>query len=502
MKSQITNHKSQTNSKLQYPNSKRICCLVLGACDFPDFARQNQGYAALTATFITIVVSLTIIGALTFFSLKEVSVNRTFTKSIESRYISEAGIEDATYRIVSGKQIGASETLSVGNGSTIILVTTVGNQKTVRSEGKKENIQQNLETGIDVPSGPPNISFNYGAQVGSGGVVMSQNSQIQGSVYSNGSMIGPTSSSNATITGNALAAGTSQIVDLIVNGNAQANKIVNSVIGGVATSTADIDGVVAGKGFANQIINTVINQNSFSNILLDSVVNGRCYYQTQDGSICLGGEFPNTPFTPAPNLPVLALPISDSQINQWKTDAAAGGTISGDYNITSDVSLGPKKITGDLEFDSNNRTLTVTGVIYVQGNIEIENGAKIKCAASYGAQSCVVLSDGWIELKNNLQFSGSGTSGSFLMLLSTAAGGGHHGSAIDLHNNATGAIFYAGNGLIYLHNNVTVTNLVANKIHLENGAKIIYEIALQNINFGGGGGSGGSYDVKYWKEVE
>lgn len=90
------------------------------------------------------------------------------------------------------------------------------------------------------------------------------------------------------------------------------------------------------------------------------------------------------------------------------------------------------------------------------------------------------------------------------MLLSLAAGSGHHGSAIDIHNNASGVIFYAGNGMVYLHNNVTVTDLVANKIHLENGAKIIYDTLLQNTNFGGGGGGGGggSADVKYWREVE
>ncbi len=84
------------------------------------------------------------------------------------------------------------------------------------------------------------------------------------------------------------------------------------------------------------------------------------------------------------------------------------------------------------------------------------------------------------------------------------SGGGHHDSAVDLHNNASGAIFYAGNGMIWLHNNVTVTNLVANKIHLENGAKIIYDTGLQNVNFppSGGGGGGGSADIKYWREVE
>lgn len=482
------------NKFLRISRAKRV--------NFYEF--QENGYAALTVTLLTVMVSLTIIGGFTFFAFQEVNTNRAFVKSVESRYVAEAGVEDAVYRLATGKQLASSETLSVGNGATTIIHTIQGNQHTIRSEGKRDQYQQNLEARIDTGSAPPaSVSFSYGAQVGSGGVEMSQNSQIQGSVYSNGSLIGPQPSSNATITGNALAAGTSQIVDLIVNGNAQANNIINSVIGGMATSTAAIDGVVAGKGFADQIINTVIDQDSFSSILLDSMVNGRCYYKTQDGSLCVGGEFPGTPFTPSPNLPALAMPISDSQINQWKTDAAAGGTITGDYNVTSNVSLGPKKITGDLNLDSNNKTLTVTGIIYVQDDISISNGSTIKCDPSYGTNSCIVMADGEIHLSNNGVLSGSGTAGSFLMLLSTASGGGHHGSAIDLHNNASGAIFYAGNGMIYLHNNVTVTNLVANKIHLENGAKIIYDTLLQNVNFPpSGGGGGGSSDVKYWREAE
>lgn len=461
------------------------------------------GYAAITATIITLVVAISVISSFTFFSLKEVASNRAYTKSVEAKYISESGIEDAVYRIVTGKQLGATETLAVGSGTATTIVTTDGSEKIVRSEGRRETTQQNLETRVEISGGgSTGASFNYGAQVGSGGVEMSQNSRIQGSVYSNGSMIGPSSGSNATITGDVLAAGNSQIINIIINGDAQANLISGAVIDGVATATTEIDGAVVGVGYADLIDGSVTNQDSFSNSLIGSVVNGKCYYQTQIDSVCLLEEFPNTPFTPSSNLPALALPISDTQINQWKTDAAAGGTISGDYNVTSNVSLGPKKITGDLNMDSNNKTLTVTGIIYVQDDISISNGSIIKCDPSFGANSCVVIADGEIHLSNNGQLSGSGTSGSYLMLLSMASGGGHHDSAIDLHNNATGAIFYAGNGLIYLHNNVTVTNLVANKIHLENGAIVIYDTLLQNMNFEGGGGGGGSYDVKYWREVE
>ncbi|KKU34960.1 MAG: hypothetical protein UX48_C0021G0011 [Candidatus Azambacteria bacterium GW2011_GWB1_46_27] len=87
------------------------------------------------------------------------------------------------------------------------------------------------------------------------------------------------------------------------------------------------------------------------------------------------------------------------------------------------------------------------------------------------------------------------------MLMSLASGGGHHGGAIDLHNNASGVIFYAANGLVYLHNNVNATQLTAKAITLDNNATISYDPGLANALFSGGGSSG-SFKVKSWKEIE
>ncbi len=54
--------------------------------------RGANGYAAITATILTLVVALSVIGSFTFFSLKEAASNRAFVKSVESRYVYEAGI--------------------------------------------------------------------------------------------------------------------------------------------------------------------------------------------------------------------------------------------------------------------------------------------------------------------------------------------------------------------------------------------------------------------------
>lgn len=442
--------------------------------------KRKNGYAALISLFLIMGVSLTVIGGLTFFTLREVNISRAYIKSVASRAISESGIEDGLYRVMSGKQITNGELLGVGNGTTTLLMTTVGSVKTIRSEGVESTAQQNWEVQIGVLVAGTN--FPYGAQVGDGGLEMENNSSIAGSVYSNGDIVG---GNGATITGDAFVSGASNSIEgVTVGGNAKAHTMDDVTIGENADAYVFNDGVIGGN----------INANSISNC----TVGGNAAFNTKSSCVILGTE--TTPTTPPTDPTYLPFPIEASTITTWKSDAVAGGTIAGNYSVTTDVSLGPKEITGDLLMNTNNKTLTITGTIYVHGNIDISNGAIVRCASSYGTNSCLLLSDGWIHIQNNGTFQGSGTVGSYLMLLTNAAGGGHHGSAIDLHNNASGAIFYAPNGMVFLHNNVTVSELIAYKVHLENSATLIYEIGLQDVHFLSG--PTGGYDVKYWKEVQ
>ena len=274
---------------------------------------------------------------------------------------------------------------------------------------------------------------------------------------------------------------------------------------------------------ASAINNVVVHGAVKANSITNSKICGDAYYQSIDSSslnflnaptnpTCADPLTPGTGYSGQPDPPVSPMPISDANIAQWKADAQAGGTISGDYNLTSDTSLGPKEITGNLNMTSTNKTLTITGTIYVRGNIDINNGSTAKCDSSFGTNSCLILADGWIHIANNSQFQGSGTSGSYMMLLSalqcdgsspTSPDGkacGDHYGAIDLHNNAMGAVFYATKGLAKLHNGVNVTEITAYKIDLDNNAIVSYEQGLQNANFSSG--PGGSWQIKSWLETE
>ncbi len=285
-----------------------------------------------------------------------------------------------------------------------------------------------------------------------------------------------------------------------------------------------------GTGFSS-IDNLEINGSARANNITNSKICGDAYYQTIDSSSLnfLNNPSSQTCSTPLTNgtsypgsadPPVAPLPLSQANIDQWKTDAASGGTISGNcgdngvagcaINDEGTLSLGPKKINGNLVL-TKKQTLIVTGTLYFTGYLDMDSssGATIKCDPSFGANSCVVVFDSWLHIKNNSIFQGSGTAGSYILMLTTLAGcnGGdqtapctHHNGAIDLHNNATGAIFYAANGLINLHNGVNVSEVMGYKINIDNTAVVTYEQGLLNASFSSGPGI--SFVIDSWKETE
>jgi hypothetical protein len=250
---------------------------------------------------------------------------------------------------------------------------------------------------------------------------------------------------------------------------------------------------------------------------LNSKICGSAYYQTIDADSLSFLNNPSKNDCPEPlsngtaysgstDPPLQNMPISDSNINQWKEEATNGGT-STTVIVASDRTLGPQKINGNLIMTSNNKTLTVTGTIYITGYLEISNGSSIQCSNTYGLNSCVVVVDKWIHIDNNGIFRGSGQPGSYILILSNSSCDGtsstnctHHNAAMDFHNNAAGAIFYAKDGLIHLHDGVEVTELTAKKIYLGQEAIIKYEQGLINANFSSG--PGGEWKIDSWKEIE
>ena len=429
------------------------------------FGSSQKGFAAIYITLVVLAVLFSMGSSLFFTTFQEQARIQNNLRSSQAYVGAESGLEDALLRVSEGMNVPPTYIFSVaGTEAEVVVVEDISRTRTITVKGDRLNRIRNVE-GVYALSGTGSAFF-FGAQIGEGGLEMDGNSTVIGNVYSNGSIKGD---SGAEITGSAIVAGdeesNNEIKNVIIGGDAMAPSFDDCTIGGDATFIDEIDDCSVGGSIIEQ-------------------------------------EDP---------IPSSNFPISQSQIDQWKADAVAGGIISsGNYSPPSydTVIIGPGVIEGDLELD-NNQTVILTGIVYVKGGIDIENGGSVVLSSSYGASSGVLLTDTWIHIKNNGEFRGSGTEGSYLMMMALGAceggrGGGDdctdHNGAVDLHNNVDGAIFYAPFGLMNLHNNVNIAQATAWKLKLSNNAILEYSIGLASALFTSGPTAG--WELTSWKEVE
>lgn len=129
--------------------------------------------------------------------------------------LAEAGVDKAVASLNAsgGSYSGETETF-LGPGSFSVNVTTPDSKtKIIESTGyvpSKADAKTKRTVKVTASKGV-GVAFNYGVQVGDGGLLMSQNSTVNGSVYANGNI---EISNNARITGDAyVAGGTAPIPD-------------------------------------------------------------------------------------------------------------------------------------------------------------------------------------------------------------------------------------------------------------------------------------------------
>lgn len=412
--------------------------------------KNNQkGAAMLVSVIFFIFISLAILTGLTSPIVREFRNTTDLIRSRQSFVLSESGVEDVYYRYKTAKVVTASESLTLDNNTVVTTTTDSGfNQKTITGLGDVSSRQRKTEIRITPGDG---IAFNYGIQTGQGGFYMSNNSGINGNVYSNGLISG---APGAYISGTAVAAGSGTISNLVV-----------------------------GSGTTG---------NAWAHTVTSSTVYGNLYCQTGSGNNKLCN-------TSQGDAPTTSYPVTDQMIADWKADAELGGTVTGNLTISSPTSLGPKKITGNLII---NKDLTITGTIYVMGNITTGNNVNVSLSSSYGGTGGIIVVDGTVDLSNNVVFQGSGTSNTYVLLITTSECPTGCGStnALEVANNVGAVILNAQKGTTHINNNVTLNAVTAYKIVMDNNVVINYLTGLADTSFSSG--PSGGWNILLWKEVK
>lgn len=574
--------------------------------------------AVIVLTLILINSLIIISGAMNFFQNSKYSVEST-----QALNLAEAGIDKAVASLNSyagNYNPDPNQEVALENGTFTIAVTSDNaTTKTILATGyvpNKANSRAKRTVKIQVSKGI-GASFNYAIQSGSGGLEMSNNARVNGSVYANGNIV---MSNNAVITGDAYVAGgiqpeadqehdcaapncsefifgrTSSEADVAQGFRLSTSTILNKVsmklakVGSPSDLTIRILGDNGGKPYKNQVLasgtlySSLVTSNfgfidvTFANsptltanttywIVIDTSANSSKYWkweydttqgytnggaaysanwqagtpvwntingdfafrayvagvstyvQGTNGAAIGGSAYANTlrdisitkgayyqviqnvtagsyyPNSPDPQTQVF--PLSDSNIDEWKNLAAdpdRGGKVYTGNITNCPGRLNQGKYEGSISLPGG-CSVTVGTPIWVTGNLTFGGSNTIRLDPAMGSSSGVFIVDNFISMSNNNKIIGSGTAGSYLIMLSVfdSETDSLKRRAISVSNNGNSGILYANKGDIYIANNNTFTSTTAWKLTLENNVTLNYDQGLAGAFFSSG--PSGSFTV-------
>lgn len=189
-------------------------------------------------------------------------------------------------------------------------------------------------------------------------------------------------------------------------------------------------------------------------------------------------------------------PVSENAIASWEEKATLGTTTTGNVIVGSGttVNMGPRKIVGNLTV-TGGATLVLDGTLWVTGMLTINGGSTVKLASGYGATSDAVLVNGRIALSGGGTATGSGTTGSYILLVSQSTAS----NAISQDGGSGAVILVAQNGTVSLTGGVSAKQVTGYEISISGGSSVTYESGIANLNFSSG--PSGSWNIDSWKEI-
>lgn len=407
---------------------------------------NNQGQVLLIVAMIMALASAYTLIMIDK-SVHATKINKAINDEKAALWLAEAGVEKAVWCLNQtagtncGGTFGASyigeSNMNLGNGTVTTTVSGDTTSKTVIAVGHSSG-GQTKTVHIGASSAPGTVTqsgFDFAVQATGGGVTLSNNAQIND---------GPTYSD----------------ADIVCSNHAETERDVY-----VSKSGGKIDGCENIRdAHADKVLNSQVSRNA--------------YYKNNpadiSGTTVGGTKYPGSA-TPTPR----GLPVFD--LDFWHAAAEAGGTITGNYSPPNGSTLGPKKINGNLTIDGV--TVTITGPVWVAGNIILTNGANLRLSLDFGSASGVLLADnpanransGLVIINNNATITRSPVDGSYIFFVSTNTRTDQWSPAINIGNNVDGGVFYATSGCATVNNNGLATAVAGYKVYLANNTFVNYD---------------------------
>ena len=200
-----------------------------------QYKKTKNGYVMLLTAVVFMMISFVIVFGLATPIIKQILSSRDIWAGKQAYYLSEAGIEDITFRIKNGETVNGSKFLYIDGFENEVLVdkdSLTGNYTITTNESDYNGYQRKIEATVTQSQG---VSFNYGIQAGKGGFSMSGSSGIIGNVYSNGDITG---GGSCYITGSAIVANSPDM--FADQENYFPETPLNNIIFGTSTNYQDL----------------------------------------------------------------------------------------------------------------------------------------------------------------------------------------------------------------------------------------------------------------------
>jgi hypothetical protein len=425
---------------------------------------KEGGQVLAVITIFILAGSMVIVGALFALVQSQIRVVTELSHSKQAYILAEGALEEVVYRHKESFQVAGTETLTEGGVTVTTTSTNISGGIEVLSVGDEVGRVRKVKAELIQGDG---VSFSFGVQTNTGGIIMENSSSVNGNVYSNGPIIGANLNE---INGTAISAGPS--------------------------------------GYVSEVHAT---GSIYANTIEDSYIEVDAYYQSIDLATVVDG----TKYPGSPDFATTSLPIDDTLLDSWAAYAAsstvmtaecaaAGGHLVIDYDIT----LGPVQIPCDVTFEKF-PTVTVSGVIWIVGDMDLAQGPDFEIHPGIGNMSVPIIVDdpsdrltsGRVNMRNSGTWTGNGNR-SYIMVISrneSAEQGGAEKAILMEQSNGGSLLVYAGHGEINLQNNMELTEITAYRVRLQNLTEVNYDSGLASTVFTSG--PGGSYVIDTWQEV-
>ncbi len=422
----------------------------------------QRGYIIILHTVLFLAITIAVVIGVLNPILSSYKAVQAFMRSGQAFVAADSGMEEAVYRVKNGLPIPASFTLNLSTASTTITIVDTATGKKIVDEASTTEFARQIEVNLVKGTG---ASFHYGIHAGRGGFSMKNSSSITGNVFSGGPVTG-----------------------------------AGNIIRGDAVST-DAAGLIYGVHTTGSAYAHTIGSNSAG-----TLIDANAYYTNENGTVTVSGiSYPGSS-----DQAYVPPPISDAQIHSWESIAANKVTATcenGKYVIDEDKAIGPMKIPCDLEITGSS-IATITGHIWVTGNIDMKNSSVIAMSPDLGSSNVAIIADnpnasttsGIITIGQSSSFQSSGSVGSYVFMISQNGSTENGGStnAINVGQSASALIAYAIHGQMSLGQSVSLKEVTAYKIALTNSANITYDSGLSSVLFSSG--PSGGYNLATWIE--